>query len=68
MDTPQLDSSPIIWGAKAIATTIGKTPRATFHLLERGVLPCTRKVGRQWVADRDALLSYLRGSSPTIAG
>ncbi|KQU95198.1 hypothetical protein ASC68_18780 [Devosia sp. Root105] len=59
MDTPTSESSPIIWGARAIAAAIGKTPRATFHLLERGELPA-RKVGHQWVADRDALLGFLR--------
>lgn len=66
MDTPTSDSSPIIWGARSIAATIGKTERATFHLLERGVIP-SRKVGHQWVADRDALLSFLRGGSAATA-
>ena len=55
-------SPTILWGAVAIARTIGKTPRATFHMLERGVLPA-RKVGGQWTADRDALLAFLRVSS-----
>lgn len=66
MDTERSNSSPILWGAKAIATTIGKTERATFHLLERGELPC-RKVGNQWVADRETLLDFRRGAPVATA-
>ena len=65
MDTPQ-SHSPIVWGAKAISSTIGLTPAATFHLLERGKLPA-RKVGGRWVADREALLAYLRGVPAHVA-
>jgi len=50
MDTPktQVDAlaPQILWGCKLIASSIGKSPRATSYLLERGVLPC-RKVGGQ---------------------
>lgn len=65
MDTT-FEPSPIVWGAKAIAATIGKTERATFHMLERGALPA-RKCGHQWVADRDALLGFLRGAPVATA-
>lgn len=52
--------SEILWGAAAIAKLIGKTTRATFHLLENGQLPA-RRVGRQWAADRETLLAFFRG-------
>lgn len=45
-ETPQY-----AWGAKAIAREINKTPRATFHLLEKGQIPGSRKIGEQWVLD-----------------
>lgn len=48
------NSLDLIWGAAAIAALIGKTPRATFHLLERGAIPA-RKIGNQWVASRKKL-------------
>jgi hypothetical protein len=62
MDNPNSTphSQPFLWGCKAIAAFIGKSPRATFHMLERGDLPA-RKCGGQWVADRDVLLNFLRG-------
>lgn len=68
-DIPTTDAPPaptILWGARTIASTICKTERATLHMLERGVLPA-RKVGGQWVADRDALLAYLRGGPTATA-
>ena len=70
MDTPTtiLSEPPptFLWGCRAIAATIGKTQRATFHLLERGEIPA-RKIGNQWVADRDALLGFLRAPTATAA-
>jgi hypothetical protein len=44
----------LIWGCRAIATVIGCTERATFHMLERKEIPA-RKVGSRWVASREAL-------------
>jgi len=52
--------SEIVWGAAAIGRVIGKTTRATFHLLENGQLPA-RQVGRQWAADRAKLRAFFRG-------
>lgn len=65
MDTPT-ESSPFIWGARDIAKAIGKTERATFHMLERGVIPA-RRVGARWVADRAALLGFLSGERAATA-
>lgn len=50
----QLD---LIWGGEEIAKTIGRTPRITFHLLEKGELPA-KKVGGRWVAERGKLLRF----------
>ena len=44
----------LVWGAKAISLLIGKTERATFHLLEKGDLPA-KKIGKQWVVSRRAV-------------
>ena len=45
------DASNFIWGADAIAAFIGKTPRATKHLLALGHIPGAAKVGKAWVLD-----------------
>jgi hypothetical protein len=37
-----------IWGAKAIAAAIGRSEKATFAMLERGVIAGARKVGGRW--------------------
>ncbi|TBG03779.1 DNA-binding protein [Rhizobium leguminosarum] len=50
----------LLWGAAEIAHVIGKTPRATFHLLEGGELPAKKVKGR-WVADRSTLTAFFRG-------
>ena len=44
----------LIWGARTIGKTIGKSERKTFHLLEKGRLPA-HKAGGQWVAREDQL-------------
>lgn len=51
---PPLD---LIWGAEAIAKVIGRTTRATYHMLEAGDLPA-RRVGRRWVARRSHLEAF----------
>lgn len=47
----------IVWGAREIARLIGMTPKAVFHMLERGQIPA-RKVGRRWCASRAALREF----------
>ncbi|MBT1155756.1 DNA-binding protein [Aminobacter anthyllidis] len=47
----------LVWGATAIAELIGRSARATFHMLEKGELPA-KKVGGRWVAERGALLRF----------
>jgi hypothetical protein len=38
-----------VWGARDIGKEIGKPTRATYHLLEKGLLPAT-KIGGQWAS------------------
>jgi hypothetical protein len=43
-----------VWGARDIAKVINRPERATFHLLEKGLLPA-KKVGGSWVAIKGKL-------------
>ncbi len=47
----------LIWGASAIARTIGRTDRQVFHLLEKGAIPAKR-IGNRWVAERNQLMKF----------
>jgi hypothetical protein len=51
---------PPVWGAKAIAEVIGKSPMQTFYLLKTGAIPAT-KVGDSWCAYPSRLRARLRG-------
>ncbi|MDW9854059.1 DNA-binding protein [Sinorhizobium meliloti] len=50
----------LVWGGEEIAKLIGRTPRITFHLLEKGELPA-KKVGNRWVAERGQLMRFFLG-------
>jgi hypothetical protein len=41
-------SAEIVWGARAIAATIGRTEKSTFAMLEAGKIPGARKVAGRW--------------------
>ncbi|MBZ3693411.1 helix-turn-helix domain-containing protein [Phyllobacterium calauticae] len=47
----------LIWGAEEIAKIIGRSTRATFHILDSGELPA-RKVGGRWVVERSQLIRF----------
>ncbi len=47
----------LVWGGENIARLIGRSPRITFHLLEKGELPA-KKVGNRWVAERSKLIAF----------
>lgn len=49
----------LVWGAEAIAKLIGRSPRATFHMLDNGELPA-KKVGGRWVAERSKLIAFFK--------
>lgn len=57
MVTKSENSMDLIWGGEEIAKVIGRTPRITFSLLEKGVLPA-KKVGGRWVAERGKLIAF----------
>lgn len=54
---PTLD---IAWGCRAIAAELGRPERAVFHLLTKGALPCAKKIGNRWCADRSELRNLFR--------
>ena len=56
----QADSDAPVWGAEAIGAVIGKPERATFHMLESGLLPA-KKIGNRWVSSRKRLLAAVTG-------
>ena len=53
----------MLWGAAAIAAFLGKTPRATFHLLERGQVPGAVKFGGQWALAVDVFRRRIEESA-----
>ncbi|MBB3610982.1 DNA-binding protein [Rhizobium sp. BK602] len=53
----QTNEIELVWGAEAIAKLIGRTTRATFHMLDNGELPA-KKVGGRWVAERSKLIAF----------
>ena len=55
-----------VWGAAAIGAVIKKNRRQTFWLLQTGKLPA-RKVGAQWVSERQALLNFVTPPSRPMA-
>ena len=56
------DALELIWGAEEIAKLIGRTTRATFHMLDSGELPA-KKVGGRWVAERGKLIAFFLGDA-----
>ncbi|MBY3472070.1 helix-turn-helix domain-containing protein [Rhizobium laguerreae] len=56
------NSIDLIWGAEAIAKLIGRSQRATFHMLDSGELPA-KKVGGRWVAERSVLIRFFNGEA-----
>ncbi|ESZ35054.1 hypothetical protein [Mesorhizobium sp. L2C066B000] len=60
MKAKSKQSGDIVWGCKAIAATINRTPGQTFHMLVKRQIPAS-KVGAIWVASRRRLLAHLAG-------
>lgn len=48
----------MLWGAARIAEALNINVRQAHYLLEQGRLPA-KKIGRRWVASRQALLSAM---------
>ena len=51
----------VLWGAKAIGTTINQTERQTHHLLETGAIKAAPKVGARWCASLSGLREQFGG-------
>jgi hypothetical protein len=51
----------ILWGAQAIGEVIGRSTRATYHMLEQGLLPAKKVGPKLWCASRRKLLEALTG-------
>jgi hypothetical protein len=52
----------VLWGCTAIANAIGRSERATFHLLSAGYIPAT-KTGAIWTSTRTALRRHFEARS-----
>lgn len=62
-DTPSnTESLDLLWGVKAIAAFIDRTPRQTFEAVSKGELPA-RQVNRRWVASKQALREFFEGGA-----
>jgi hypothetical protein len=57
------DSLDLVWGADNIATAIRRTLSETYTLLERGHIPCARKIGKQWCVSRRSLAALFNVSA-----
>jgi hypothetical protein len=44
-----------LWGAAAIGAAIDRKPKQTYYLLNKGLIRSARRVGEQWVVDKDDL-------------
>lgn len=55
-------SLDLVWGGAEIAKVIGRSPRATFGMLEKGEIPA-RKVSGRWVIERGKLVAFFTGEA-----
>jgi|tagenome__1003787_1003787.scaffolds.fasta_scaffold12514160_1 hypothetical protein len=67
MARPAIPAAPAlptlyVAGAKNIAAVIGRSPKATFHLLETDQLPA-RKIGGIWTLDLRAFAEQFRSEA-----
>lgn len=53
----QGEGMELVWGCAEIAKIIGRSARATFHMLDKGELPA-KKVGGRWVVSRQKLVNF----------
>ena len=44
-----------LWGATEIGAAINRNPKQTYYLLRKGLIRSARRVGEQWVVDKDDL-------------
>lgn len=58
--TGQPEPLDLLWGTDAIAAFIGRTPRQTWEMLNKGELPAVQPNGR-WCASRTRLTAFFSG-------
>jgi hypothetical protein len=51
-----------VWGAEKIGEILDTSPRQTFYLLEKGLVPA-RKIGNRWQSTEKELEDFLRGGA-----
>lgn len=56
----EIEQLDLIWGSPAIAKAIGRKPRITAYMLEKGEIPGATKVLGKWVISRSKLLEKFR--------
>jgi hypothetical protein len=56
-----------LWGAKPIGAAIDRTPKQTYYLLNKGLIRSARRVGDQWVADKDDLQREFSAAGVSLA-
>lgn len=61
--TERKEDFELIWGADEIARAIGRTTRATYHMLENGKIRPAQNVGGRWVVERGALVRFFMGEA-----
>jgi hypothetical protein len=54
------DRFKAVWGAAAIAVKIDRTPRQTFYMPERGLIPA-RRIGAIWQSTEGELHDFKLG-------
>lgn len=57
VNAERIENMELVWGCTEIAKVIGRSARATFHMLDKGELPA-KKVGGRWVAERGQLQRF----------
>ena len=57
-----IDLDSPVWGVKEIAPILRRSPRQTYELILKGLIPA-KKVGRLWVSTRRQLLALGGGPS-----
>jgi hypothetical protein len=50
----------VVWGAKAISRVINRTEMQTYHMLEKGLIPGARKVGKLWAFSPSVFAAAMR--------
>lgn len=58
-----VDDLDLIWGAEEIAKAMGRTTRATFHMLESGEITPAKQIGRRWVVSRRRLREFFESGA-----